>query len=184
MLTRAHSQTVWLQSPQCFHFRSLPPSLLQQWYLPQVCLPQLPRNIWLLLHSTSFLRASKPTAFLPLRERAGSLLHVPERSAPQSYLSSREKSSNSNMWPSHSKDLLTPAVCYLPRLLLHFCKSRGDCFYRRRDWGSENSPARGHIAGSKFTPFRSWAELKFGETSQGHAFLWFSLWTEKGRGCF
>ena len=76
MLTRAHSQTVWLQSPQCFHFRSLPPSLLQQWYLPQVCLPQLPRNTWLLLHSTSFLRASKPTAFLPLRERAGSPLHA------------------------------------------------------------------------------------------------------------
>lgn len=183
MLTRAHSQTVWLQSPQCFHFRSLPPSLLQHWYLPQVCLPQPPRNTWLLLHSTSFLRASKPTAFLPLRERAGSPLHAQRDLLPKATWAHLRRAVTVICGP-HSKDLLTPAVCYLPRLLLHFCKSRGDCFYRRHDCGSENSPARGHIAGSKFTPFRSWAELKFGETSQGHAFLWFSLWTEKGRGCF
>lgn len=33
------------------------------------------------------------------------------------------------------------------------------------------------------TSFPSWAKLEFGEISQGHAFLRFSLWTEKGRGC-
>lgn len=66
---------------------------------------------------------------------------------------------------------LSIAVYYLMRLSQQFHKLSEDWFYRWGDWGS-----------FPFWPLTNWVELEFGEISQRHATLSFSLYTAKRRG--